>query len=50
MRECDAQPATLVAPCLENIDRYLCVTDTNVLHMRIAGWTHGRYYIRVSDT
>ena len=29
MRECDAQPATLVAPCLEIIDRYLGVTDTS---------------------
>ena len=42
MRECDAQPATLVAPRLENIDRYLCVTDTYVLLKITAGWTHGR--------
>ena len=42
VRECDAQPKALVAPYKWKIDSYLCVTDTKVLHMRTAAWTHGR--------
>ena len=42
MRECDAQPAALVAPsgCWIIIHGYVCVTDTYILHMRTAGWSH----------
>ena len=37
MRECDAQPAALVAPCWIINHGYVCVTDTYILHMRTAG-------------
>ena len=42
MRECDAQPIALVAPCRILINSYLCVTDTFKQHMITAGWTQGR--------
>ena len=45
MYECDAQPAALVAPCWIIINGYVCVTDTYILHMSTAGWTHARYLI-----
>ena len=42
MRECDAQPAALVAPSWVIINSYLCVTDTFKQHMITAGETQGR--------
>ena len=45
MRECDAQPALLAAPCLIICNGYVCVSDSYTLHMRTAGWTQQRYYL-----
>ena len=45
MRECDAQPASLAAPCQIILNGYVCVADSYTLHMRTAGWTQQRYYL-----